>query len=180
MKKLLHLFWVFLKISATTHGGGYAMIGIMERELIENEKLLSDEEYIEIISLCQAFPGPIAITSTVLIGYRLYGLPGAITTLLAVLIPSAIIIFIISSLLVKYHSNSYVEAAISGIDAFVPMLILLALIKFVKKFKKNIHNIILFITAFMALEIFNINPAILIVTYAIYGLIIFKFLNRKI
>lgn len=179
MKKLLHLFWVFLRISATTHGGGYAMIGIMERELIENEKLLTDDEYIEIISICQALPGPIAITSTGLIGYRLYGLPGAISALLAVLIPSAIIIFIISSLFVKYHSNAYVEAAISGVDAFVPMLILLAIVKFVKKLKKNAHNIILAVIALIALEFFNVNPAILIIVFAIYGLIVFKFLYRK-
>ncbi len=101
MKKLLHLFFVYLKISATTHGGGYAMVGIMERELVEIEKLLSDEEYIEIISMCQAFPGPIAITSTSFVGYKLYGLSGALSALLGVLLPSAIVIFIISSLLLN-------------------------------------------------------------------------------
>ena len=178
MKKLLHLFWVYLKISSTTHGGGYAMIGIMERELVENEKLISDEEYIEIISMCQAFPGPIAITSTAFVGYKLYGLSGAISALLGVLLPSAIVILIISSLLVEYHTNPYVEAAISGIDAVVPMLILLAVIKFGAKLKKNAHNIILAIIAIVALEFFNLNPAILIVAYAIYGLIVFRFLCR--
>ncbi len=155
------------------------MIGIMERELIENEKLLSDEEYIEIISICQAFPGPIALTSTAFIGYKLYGLLGAIFALLGVLLPSAIVIFIISSLLVEYNTNPYVEAAINGIDAFVPMLILLAVIKFVAKLKKNAHNIILAVVALIALEFFNLNPAILIIAYAIYGLVVFRFLYRK-
>ena len=178
MRKYLHLFWTYLKISATTHGGGYAMVGIMERELVENEKLISDEEYIEIISMCQAFPGPIAITSTAFVGYKLYGLSGAISALLGVLLPSAIVILIISSLLVEYHTNPYVEAAISGIDAVVPMLILLAVIKFGAKLKKNAHNIILAIIAIVALEFFNLNPAILIVAYAIYGLIVFRFLCR--
>ena len=154
------------------------MIGIMERELVENEKLISEEDYLEIISLCQAFPGPIAITSTGFIGYRLSGLLGAIFGLLGVLLPSGIIVFIISSLLVEYHSNPYVEAAISGVDAFVPMLILLALIKFAKNLKKNVHNIILAVLALIALEFFNINPAIVIVIFAAYGFIVFKLLNR--
>lgn len=155
------------------------MIGIMERELVENEKLLSDEEYIEIISMCQAFPGPIAITSTAFVGYKLYGLAGAISALLGVLLPSAIVILVVSSLLVEYHTNPYVEAAISGIDAVVPMLILLAVIKFGAKLKKNAHNIILAVIAIIALEFFNLNPAILIVVYAIYGLIVFRFLCRE-
>ena len=93
--------------------------------------------------------------------------------------PSAIVIFIISSLLVEYHTNPYVEAAISGIDAVVPMLILLAIVKFGAKFKKNAHNIILAIIAIIALEFFNLNPAILIVIYAVYGLIVFKFLYKE-
>lgn len=155
------------------------MIGITERELVENEKLISDEEFMEIISMCQAFPGPIAITSTAFVGYKLYGLTGAIAALLGILLPSAIVIFIISSLLVEYHTNPYVEAAISGIDAVVPMLILLAIVKFGAKFKKNAHNIILAIIAIIALEFFNLNPAILIVIYAVYGLIVFKFLYKE-
>ena len=82
------------------------MIGITEMELVENEKLISDDEFMEIISMCQAFPGPIAITSTAFVGYKLYGLTGAIAALLGILLPSAIVIFIISSLLVELLCRS--------------------------------------------------------------------------
>ena len=154
MKKYLHLFWTYLKISATTHGGGYAMVGIMERELVETQKMMSGEDYMETVGICQTFPGPLAITSSGFIGYRLAGIGGAISCLLGVLLPSFVIIFIISTILLTFDQNPYVKAAITGIDGVVPMLILLAVVKFAAKLKKNVHNIIVAIIALIALEVY--------------------------
>ena len=178
MKKYLHLFWTYLKISATTHGGGYAMVGIMERELVETQKMMSGEDYMETVGICQTFPGPLAITSSGFIGYRLAGIGGAISCLLGFLLPSFVIIFIISTILLTFDQNPYVKAAITGIDGVVPMLILLAVVKFAAKLKKNVHNIIVAIIALIALEVFDVNPAVVIIAAAIYGLFVFRFLFR--
>lgn len=179
MKNLLNIFWLFLKISATTHGGGYAMVGIMERELVENKKVLSDDDFVEIIGVCQTLPGPLALTSSSFIGYRLIGFSGAIFALLGILIPSFVMIFIIATLLLTFDQNPYVIAAIEGVDSFVPMLILLAVIKFFKNVEKTKQNLILILISIIALEIFNINPILLIVAYSAYGIIIFGLLSRE-
>lgn len=178
MKKYFHIFWTYLKISGTTHGGGYAMVGIMERELVETQKMMSSDDYIETVGICQTFPGPLAVTSSAFIGYRLAGLGGAISALLGVLLPSFVIIFIISTILLTFNKNPYVQAAITGIDGVVPMLILLAVVKFAAKLKKNLHNIIVAIIALIALEVFDVNPAVVIIASAIYGLFVFRFLFR--
>ena len=179
MRKYLHIFLTYLKISSTTYGGGYAMVGTMERELVEQQKLMNDDDYFEIIGICQTFPGPLAITSSGFIGYRLEGVGGAIAAILGVLVPSFILIFIISTLLLTFDQNPVVQAALTGIDSVVPMLILLAIVKFVAKFKKNVHNIIAAIIAIIALEVFNINPAIVIIVAAAYGLLVFRFLFKE-
>lgn len=178
MRDYFHIFLTYLKISSTTYGGGYAMVGTMERELVETQKVINDDDYFEIIGICQSFPGPLAITSSAFLGYRLKGLGGAIAAVLGVLVPSFILIFIVSTLLLTFDKNPFVKAALSGIDAVVPMLILLAIVKFLAKFKKNIHNIIVAIIAIIALEVFSVNPAIVIIVSAIYGLIVFRFLLK--
>jgi chromate transporter len=79
LKKYLNLFSIFFKIGAFTFGGGYAMVPIMEREIVENKKLIDSEVFIDMLALAQASPGPIAVNTSIFIGYKLNGILGALT-----------------------------------------------------------------------------------------------------
>ena len=95
MKQLIKIFLIFFKIGATTFGGGYAMLPIIERELVENSKLISSDEFVDFISIAQSVPGPIAVNISLLIGYRLSGFSGSIFALLGTAMPSFLSIVII-------------------------------------------------------------------------------------
>ncbi|HPP32309.1 MAG TPA: chromate transporter, partial [Soehngenia sp.] len=96
MKIILNLFITFFKIGAFTFGGGYAMIPIMEREIVENKKLIDDEEFTDMLALAQASPGPVAVNTSIFIGYKIKGLMGALSSLLGTVLPSFLIILIIA------------------------------------------------------------------------------------
>ena len=78
MKKLIKIFLIFFKIGASTFGGGYAMLPVIEKELVENSKLISSDEFVDFISIAQSFPGPIAVNISLLIGYKICGFIGSV------------------------------------------------------------------------------------------------------
>ncbi|MGV3025469.1 chromate transporter [Clostridium thermobutyricum] len=179
MKEILKLFFTFLKIGATTYGGGYAMIGIMEKEIVDKKKYLDLESYLDILTVCQSLPGPLAITSTAFIGYKINKFVGAIVSLLGTLIPSFIIIFLVATVFTKFESNIFVQHALQGIKAVVPVLVFIAVIKFWKRLDKNVHNIVFALVVLFALEFLKINPALIIIFSAIYGILVYGIKDRK-
>ncbi len=147
MKKLktaLLLFWTMFKIGLFTFGGGYAMIAILERELVERKKWLEHDEFIDLIAIAESTPGPIAINSSTYIGYKRCGVLGSVFATLGVAMPSFIIIFLISLFYDAFIKIQAVNYAFKGIQACVCFLILSAGIKMLKKIKKTAFNIILF------------------------------------
>ncbi|WP_297630312.1 chromate transporter [uncultured Clostridium sp.] len=180
MKKIFQLFLIFFKVSMITHGGGYAMIGVIQDEVVNNKKLMDDEEYMEIIGLCQTFPGPLAIGSSLFVGFRLGGPLGAAACLLGALLPPFVMIYILASFFMNFNHNIYVQYILDGIDALVPMIVLMAVVNFSKKMPKNLHNIIVAIIALVALTVFHINPAFVIIVSAIYGIVVFGIFKREV
>ncbi len=147
MKKLktaLLLFWTMFKIGLFTFGGGYAMIAILERELVERKKWIEHEEFIDIIAIAESTPGPIAINSATFIGYKRCGVLGSVFATLGVVLPSFIIIFLISLFYDAFIKIKAVKYAFNGIQACVCYLILSAGIKMFKKIKHTVFNLVLF------------------------------------
>lgn len=179
MSKTLELFLIFLKIGATTHGGGYAMVGIMQKELVERREMIDDDSFMETISVCQSLPGPLAVTSSSFVGYRLNGFAGALACFLGATIPSFIIILLIATILTNFSKETVVKHALSGIEAAVPVIVLIAVKNFWKKLNKTVHNIIYALIAFIALEFFKINPAIVIIFSAIYGIVVYRSIIKE-
>ncbi|MGL4763076.1 MAG: chromate transporter [Sarcina sp.] len=180
MKEAFKLFLIFLKIGVSIHGGGYVMIGVMERELVEKRKMLDEDSYMEIISVCQSLPGPIAVTSATFVGYRLNKLSGAVACLAGIIIPAFITVLLVASVLLNFQNVVYVKHALRGIRAAVPILVLSAVLKFWKKLDKTIHNIGFGLIALVVLDYFGLNAAILIIFSAIYGIIAYRtFLKKK-
>ena len=177
MKKIIELFISIFKIGAFTFGGGYAMIPLIEEEVVKNKKWLSKEEFVDILVVAQSLPGALAINTSIFLGYRISGIVGAITALMAVIIPSFFIILVIAVFFMKFRDNYYVNAAFQGITAAVPMLVLVGAISLSKGLPKNIRTIVTIIVGLLALIVFNIHPVIVIIISGVYGAI---FLRKKV
>jgi len=159
MKKLktcLTLFFIMFKIGLFTFGGGYAMIAIIERELVERKKWLSHEEFLDIVAIAESSPGPLAINSATFVGYKIGKFLGSLFATLGVVLPSFIIIFTISFFFDAFLGLEYVGYAFKGIQACVAFLILSAGIKMAKKLKKTLFNILMLSIATACLVAFTL------------------------
>ena len=143
MKKLLTLFFTFLKIGLFTFGGGYAMIALLEDEFVERKKWISHDEFMEIVVIAESTPGPIAINSATYIGYKIAGVLGSAVSTIGVCIPSFVIIYIISLFFDRFMQFKIVAAAFKGIQVCVVYLIFSAGIKLLKNVKKNAFSYII-------------------------------------
>jgi len=171
LKKLLMMFVTFFKIGSFTFGGGYAMIPLIEAEVVAKNKWLSKEEFIDVIVISQTFPGALAVNSCTFIGYKLGGPIGAILGLLGVVLPSFIIILIIAVFFAKFRNLYIVELIFKGINAAVPLLILVGVNSIAKVVSKTITNIIIVLLTLCAILIVKINPVYIILISGIYGVI---------
>ena len=177
MKKVLEMFIAFFKIGAFTFGGGYAMIPLIEEEVVNNKKWISKNEFMDVLVVSQSLPGALAVNCSIFLGYKIGGALGAIMALLAVILPSFLIIIIIAAFFMQFRDNYYVNAAFKGITAAVPMLVLVGAVSLSKGLEKNSRTIITIIIALIALTIFNFHPIMVIILSAIYGSI---FLRKKV
>ena len=179
LKKLLNLFWTMFKIGLFTFGGGYAMVGIMENELVERKGMIEHEEFLNLLVIAESTPGPIAINSATYIGNKIAGILGSIVATLAVVLPSFTIIFIISLFFNQFLSIKLVGYAFKGIQVAVCYLILSAGIKMLKKIKKNPLTITVFVVA-LALHVTltliskNFSSIYYILASGLIGLIAFS------
>ena len=131
------------KIGLFTFGGGYAMVAIIESELVDKKKWITKEEFLDIIAIAESSPGPIAINSATYVGYKVGGFLGSLFCTLGVVMPSFIIIFIISFFYERFLALEYVKYAFMGIQVCVAYLITFAGIKMLKSVKNNVFSIIL-------------------------------------
>ncbi len=144
LKKLLNLFFTMFKIGLFTFGGGYAMVSVMENELVERKNWLPHEEFLDLLVIAESTPGPIAINSATYIGYKIAGVLGSVFATIGVVLPSFTIIFLISLFFNEFLSLTVVAYAFKGIQVGVCYLIFTAGLKMFKKLKKNPLTITLF------------------------------------
>ena len=168
-KKLLQLFVTFLKIGGFTFGGGYAMIPIIQKEVVEKKKWVTDDDILEIIAIAESTPGPIAINSATFIGYRTCGFWGSFFATLGVVLPSFAIIIAVAYLLKGFANITAVKYAFFGIRAGVLALLLKSFWGMFKKCPKNLVAYIIAIAAF-AVSVLTGETLIIIISAAIIGL----------
>lgn len=153
----LDLFLTFFKLGATTFGGGYAMMSQIKETIVEKKEWLTNDELLEIFAISESTPGPVAINMATYIGFQKGKVLGSVFATLGVVLPSFIIIFIISLFLNKFLENKYVTYAFIGIKCAVAFLILKAGLNLLKKMKKSIWQITVFVivlAAMILLELF--------------------------
>lgn len=170
IKKLFEIFISFFKIGAFTFGGGYAMIPLIEQEVVHNKGWVSTTEIIDFFAICESIPGAIAINSATLIGYKTAGRKGAIVAATGVILPSFFTITIIAAFFTRFQDNPIVKAAFSGVRAAVVALITLAAIKIGKASIKNITGLIIAILAVIFVAFLNIHAIFIIIAGALFGL----------
>jgi len=178
LKELINLFWSFCRIGGLTFGGGYAMLPMLQKEVVENHKWATEQELLDYYAVGQATPGIIAVNTATFVGYKQSGVIGAVFATCGVVFPSLVIIMTIAGLIDNFSSLDIVQHAFSGIRIAVGVLILNALTKLVKGSVKDILGIILFIATFVASSFLNISVVYIVILAALIG-IISDFVKRK-
>lgn len=168
---ILTLFLTFLKIGAFTFGGGYAMIPLIQKEIVEKKKWISDQDILDIVAIAESTPGPIAINSATFVGYKIVGFFGAFFSTLGVVLPSFVIISIISLVLKQFESLLVVEYAFNGIRAGVLALIIKALVSMYHQCPKNLFSYIIIGASFVAVAFLHISVLIVIAGCAVAGIV---------
>lgn len=179
---LLSLLFTFFKIGLFTFGGGYAMISQIKETVVEKRKWLNDDELMQIITIAESTPGPIAINLATYVGYKKRGVLGSAFATLGVVIPSVIIIFIISLFLDAFMANVYVAYAFVGIKCAVAFLILKTGAEMFLSLEKKPIPVIMFcavLSLTFILELFSktISSVFIIITGGIIGIIVYSVLK---
>ena len=159
MNKLKSLFQIFIsmmKIGVFTFGGGYAMISLLENEFVSRKKWIESDEFLDLVTIAESTPGPIAINCSTYVGYKREGILGAVFGTLGMCIPSFAIIFVISVFFDRFMEITWVASAFRGIQVCVIYLILSAGYRMFKKIKKNAFNLTVIFITFSAMVAFSL------------------------
>ena len=173
MKELFELFWLFTKMGSVTFGGGYAMLPILQRELVEKRGWVTNEELADYYAVGQCTPGIIAVNTSTFIGEKRRGVVGGIVSTLGFVFPSIIIISLIAAFLSNFAELAVVRNAFAGIQACVCVLILNAVVKLMKGAVKNVPAILIYLAVLAASVFFGLSPIILVVASGLAGVAVF-------
>ncbi len=167
---LFSLMWAFMKIGALTFGGGYAMLPMLQRECVEKHGWVTESELTDYFAIGQCTPGIIAVNTATFVGRKQRGLLGAVCTTLGVALPSIAIILIIAAALKNFSHIAAVQHAFAGIRCAVAALILKAVIKLARANVKDVLGIVLCAAAFIAVAVFSVSPAYVVIGAALVGI----------
>lgn len=176
---MFDLFLTFFRIGLFTFGGGYAMIPLIEREILENKKWIDRDELLEIISISQMTPGPIAINAATFIGKKQGGFLGSVFATAGVVAPSLLVILAISIIFGSSFNNPYVQKFFTALRAGISALILSSVIKLSKTALINKFSVGIFLFSIVGLLFFNFSPILLILFMGVGTIIFFSFTEGK-
>lgn len=174
MKKYIDLFLVFAKIGVMTFGGGYAMLPMLGRELIDNRGWTTNEELMDYFAVAQCTPGVIAVNTATFIGYKLYGNLGGIVATLGVVFPSLVIITTIAGVLTNFADIPAVKHAFAGVRVCVCVLIFNAVVKLWKGAIKDKTALVLFVVIFLLSVFLDVSPVVYVIACAAAGIFLTK------
>lgn len=174
MKQLWQLFMIFFKIGMFTFGGGYAMLPLLQDELVRKLKWTTDKELMDYYSIGQCTPGIIAVNVATFIGYKQKKVLGACVATFGMVAPSLIIITLIATVLGKYMQNPYLGYAFSGIRIAVAALILDTIIAMWKKGIEDKKGIVIFLVSVLLLLFFKLSAVWIVLLAGAVGFLIRK------
>lgn len=169
--KYLTLFTSTFTLSAFTFGGGYVIVPLMKKRFVEELKWISDDEMLDMIAIAQSSPGAIAVNASILVGYKIAGVPGALLTVLGTVTPPLIIISVISLFYEAFKSNAMISAMLRTMQAGVAAIIMDVVITMAGVLVKNrkVIPLIMMGLSFLAAVVFDINLIFILLANAIVG-----------
>lgn len=179
MKDYFELLAAFFRIGAFTFGGGYAMLPMLERELIQKHNWSTMEELMDYFAVGQCTPGTIAVNTATFIGYKRKKVPGAIIATLGVILPSLIIIMILATILQQVSDYPIVQSAFRGISAAVAALIVQSVWKMGKSGIKNLLGFFLMILSFYVVFFLKVNPIWIVLGASGIGAFAYSEIGKK-
>ena len=180
MKLLLQMFLAFAKVGVMTFGGGYAMLPILQREIVDNKGWATEEELMDYFAIGQCTPGVIAVNTATFIGQKLKGTWGAIFATLGVVFPSLIIISLLASVIEAFSHVVWVQNAFGGIRVCVCVLIANAVVKLYKKAVVDVPTFIIFLIVAAGSVFLSLSPVIFVLLAAIAGIILKALGGKKV
>lgn len=160
--KLFKLFMAFFKIGFFTIGGGYAMLPLIQKEVVQVNGWLTEEEFLDAIAISQSSPGAVAVNISIFIGYRLGGVVGSIVSTLGTILPSIIIILIVAIYLYEYKDIAIVQKVFLGIRPAVVSLIASSVVLLGKSLGFSVDKVILAVASFVLIVFFDVSPIYII------------------
>lgn len=172
---LATLFISFFRVGLFTIGGGYAMIPLMEAEVIKTHGWMSSSEFLDIIAVAEMTPGPVSVNAATFIGYTTAGVPGSIFATLGVISPSLILLLALSRILIQVIQNPQAANFINGLRSGLIALILLASFTLGQSAVVDLPSALIFVALFAASILTRISPLYFIAAGAVLGLILFPY-----
>ncbi|WP_284645820.1 chromate transporter [Paenibacillus silviterrae] len=172
------IFWSFFKIGPVTFGGGYAMIPLIEREVVEKRKWIKNKDIADIFAISESIPGAIAINSASFVGFRIAGIPGALAAMTGVLLPTFLIVIALCILFLQVQHHPKIVAAFQGIRATTVALIVYAGIKIGKTAVLDKTTLMIVMGTVITMLFGHMNPILIIVAGALLGIGLVVLKNR--
>lgn len=173
-EKVFQLFWSFFKIGPVTFGGGYAMIPLIEKEVVQKKHWVKSEDLTDVFAIAGTIPGAIAVNAATFIGHRIAGIRGAVAATIGTLLPTFMIVLVLCGVLSTFQNNPYVESAFFGIRAATVALIVYAGIKIARTSLLDKATFTLAVTMIVAMLMFHWHPIIVIFLGAFLGILIVR------
>lgn len=172
------LFLSFLKIGAFTFGGGYAMIPIIEREVIDRRGWVARADFLDLLTLAQSAPGPISLNTAVFVGYKLRGIGGALAALAGIVLPSFVIILLIALFFNEIRHNAWVDAAFRGMRPAVVALIVAPVLSLARGMHRAMYGVI--VATAVAIWTAGWSPMLILAAGAVGGIIYELWIAKKV
>ena len=172
MKELLELFAAFAKVGVMTFGGGYAMLHILQRELVENRGWVEEEELMDYFAIGQCTPGIIAVNTATFIGQKRRGVLGGVAATAGVVFPSLVIISLLAGLISNFSHLAWVQNAFAGIQVCVCVLIFNGTVKLLKKAVIDQKTAAIFVAVLLGSTVLDVSPVVFVVLSGVLGLLL--------
>ena len=171
---LFDMFKTFFKVGAFTIGGGYAMIPIIQKEIVDNKRWVEEDEFLDTIAISQGSPGPIAVNVSIFVGYKLKGFKGALACALGTILPSFLIILLIATVFFQYRNNPIIEKVFLGIRPAVVALIVSAVYRLARQSKFGYKKISISVITALIIIVLSISPIYLILAGGMGSILFYK------
>lgn len=183
MKKisLTKLFFTFFKINALTFGGGYTIVPIVKDVFVEELEAISEDDMLDIVALAQGGPGAMAISTSILTGYKVCGPAGAVVALVASTLPCLIILSLVAKFYTEFRENFFISSALMGISGIISAVLFITVLRMGKTaYKKHpLFSSVVMAIIFLLGMFANMDTVYLIIFSALSGIIVFGIGGRK-